>query len=229
MLNLKPSTLKFIHEEAQRRARIRAGKHVLIHEKTPDEILVLPALAQTSDLQEENTVVVEHVVDLPAELAEEADAHVLSHFQTGNLVVPALRNRDISVVHTQNLTLVLGNPIPFQPRITPRSLVAAQRHTRNMRTIIDRSELGERAPTAPDIEHLLALLEPDLLAHDGEFVVLQLLEGFFGRDGGDDAGGVDHAGAEEPAVEVVAAVVVVADLLFVCCMALLVPALLPTR
>ncbi len=38
----------------------------------------------------------------------------------------------------------------------------------------------------------------DLLADDGELVVLELLEGLFAGDVSDDTGGIDHAGAEEP-------------------------------
>jgi hypothetical protein len=42
-----------------------------------------------------------------------------------------------------------------------------------------------------------------------------LFEALFFVDVGDNAGRVDHAGTEEPAVEVVTAVVVVANLFFV--------------
>ena len=40
-----------------------------------------------------------------------------------------------------------------------------------------------------------------LFADDGELVVLELLEGLLAGDVGDDAGSVDHAGAEEPVME----------------------------
>jgi hypothetical protein len=65
--------------------------------------LVLPALSQTSDLQEEGTVVLEHVVDLLEEGAEVPDTDVLGHLETGDLVVLAGRNGGVTVVHAQNL------------------------------------------------------------------------------------------------------------------------------
>lgn len=85
-----------------------------------------------------------------------------------------------------------------------------------MRAVLRAGVFGEGAPAAADVEEGFAGLESDFFADDGELVVLELFEGFFGVDVGDYAAGVDHAGAEEPAVEVVAAVIVVADLFFVC-------------
>jgi hypothetical protein len=81
--------------------------------------------------------------------------------------------------------------------------------------IVDRGELGKGSPATANIEQLLALLELDLLADNGELVVLELLKGLLLVDIGDNARGVDHAWAQEPAVEVIAAVVVVADLLLI--------------
>lgn len=62
--NFKTRAFQFIHEPAQRRGRVRPGEDVLVHEEAPDEVLVLPAFPDAGDLQEEDAVVVEHVVDL---------------------------------------------------------------------------------------------------------------------------------------------------------------------
>ena len=42
-----------------------------------------------------------------------------------------------------------------------------------------------------------------LLAHDCELVVLELFEGFLTSEVGDDTRGVNHAGTEEPFIEIV--------------------------
>jgi hypothetical protein len=84
-----------------------------------------------------------------------------------------------------------------------------------MGTIFGRSVLGESAPSAADVEEFLTGLEINLFANDTELVILELFEGLFAVDVGYYARGVDHARAEEPAVEVITAVIVVTDLLLV--------------
>ena len=61
----------------------------------------------------------------------------------------------------------------------------------------------------------LAWLQPQLLAHQLQLIVLELLERLLPRRVADDTRRVDHARAEEPIVKVVTAVVVVADLVLV--------------
>jgi hypothetical protein len=48
----------------QSTACISTGENVFVHKEAPDEILVLPYGADTSDLKEENTIVIEEVVNL---------------------------------------------------------------------------------------------------------------------------------------------------------------------
>jgi hypothetical protein len=48
----------------QSTACISARENVFVHKEAPDEILVLPYRADTSDLKEENTVIIEEVVNL---------------------------------------------------------------------------------------------------------------------------------------------------------------------
>lgn len=215
VLDLKASCLELVNHPAKGSRGIGTGENVLVHEKTPGEILVLPCLAETSVLEEEDTVVVEHVVDLGEEGREVTDTDVLRHLETGNLLVTTLGDGGIAVVEAQDLALLLGNADLAHGRVTPGSLVAAESDTGNLGAVVLTGKTGEGAPTAAKIEHGVALLEINLLADHGKLVVLELLEGFLLVDIRNDTRGVDHARAKEPAVKVIAAVVVVTDLLLV--------------
>lgn len=68
VLDLKPSALQFVDEPAQRSGRVGTWEDVLVHEKTPNKVFVLPRLSKTSNLQEEHTVVVQHIMNLLKEL-----------------------------------------------------------------------------------------------------------------------------------------------------------------
>lgn len=214
-LDLEASTLKLVDSPAERSRGVSTREDVLVHEKTPDEILVLPRLADTGVLHEEDTVIVEHIVDLAEEGREVTDTDVLGHLETGDLVVLALGNGSIAIVHAQDTALLIGNTELTETAVAPGSLVATESNTSNLSTVVGRSELGESAPTTAEIEHAITSLETNLLADNGQLVVLQLLKGLFLVDVGDDTRSVDHARAEEPRVEVVATVVVVTDLLLV--------------
>lgn len=214
-LDFETGTLELINSPAERSRSVSTREDVLVHEKTPDEILVLPRLAETGVLHEEDSVIVEHVVDLLEEGGEVTDTDVLGHFQTGDLVVLALGDGGVAVVHAENTGLLLGNADLAKASVAPGSLVAAESNTGDLSAIVGRCELGKSTPTAAEIEHALASLEGNLLTDDGQLVVLELFKRLFLVDVRDDTGSVDHAGTEEPAVEVVTAVVVVADLLLV--------------
>lgn len=214
-LDLEASALAAVNEPAERGRGIGAGEDVLVHEKTPDEILKLPVLTETSNLQEEDTIVVEHVMNLLEETVEVADTNVLGHLQTGNLAVATLRDGDITVVHAQNLALVLGNASIAQSLVAPSSLVAAESDTGGLGAIVDTGEAGKSAPAAADVEKLLVLLELNLFANNSKLVVLELLQRLLLVDVGNDTRSVDHTRAEEPAVKVITAVVVVTDLLLI--------------
>lgn len=94
-------------------------------------------------------------------------------------------------------------------------MVATKSDTSDGGTVVCRSELGECAPSTTNIEHSLAFLEADLLTDNAELVVLELFQALLLVDVGDDAGCVDHARAQEPAVEVITTIVVVSDLLLI--------------
>ena len=214
-LDLEASALERANKEVERSRSVSTGEDIFVHEQTPDEVLVLPGLTETSDLKEEDTIVGEHVADLAQELAEVTNADVLGHLETGDLVEATLGDGNIAVVHTENAGLLLGDAGVAQTTVAPGSLVAAESDTSSVGTVVDRSELGKGTPTTADVEHLLTGLEADFLADNGKLVVLKLLERFLSVDVGDDTRSVDHTRAKEPSVEVVTTVVVVADLLLV--------------
>ena len=214
-LDFETSTLELVDSPAKRSRSVSTGEDVLVHEKTPDEILVLPRLADTSVLHEEDTVIIEHVVDLAEESREVTDTDVLGHFETGDLVVLALGNGSVAVVHAQDTALLLGDTELAETAVAPGSLVTTESNTSNLSTVVGGSELGESTPAAAEVEHAITSLKSNLLADNGQLVVLQFLKGLFLVDVGDYTRSVDHARAEEPGVEVVTAVIVVADLLLI--------------
>ena len=213
--NLETSLLELINVPAERSRSISTREDVLVHEETPDQVLVLPALTETGELEDGNTIIIEHVVDLLHETLEVTNTDVLSHLETGDLVVLALGDGDITVVHAQNLALLLGDASGAESLVTPSGLVTAESDTSSLDTIVDGGEAGEGTPAAADIEQSLALLEVSLLADNGKLVVLELLKGLLLVGVRDDTGGVDHAGTKEPGVEVITAVIVVANLLLI--------------
>ena len=180
--DLKPSSLELVDKPPQRCRSIGAGENVLVHEETPDEVFILPRLTQTCNLQEENAVVLEHVVDLFKEGRKVSHADVLGHLETSDLVIATFGDGDIAVIHTEDLTLILGYTRLSQPFITPSGLVSSKSHTRRMGFIVHACKVGECAPSTADVEEALTLLEANLLADDGQLVILQLFKRLLGED-----------------------------------------------
>ena len=214
--DFEAGALERIHEPAQRRRRVGAGEDVFVHEQAPDQILVLPAFAQTRDLQEEDPVVVQHVVYLAEEGGEVPHPDVFGHLQAGDLLIPACRHGDVAVVHTQDLALALLDTGFSHGVVAPRGLVPSQCHTGSARTVLRAGVFREGAPSAANVKQGLARLDADLLTHHRKLVILQLLQRLFFIDVRDDAGGIYHPGPEEPTVEVVTSIVMVSNLLLVC-------------
>lgn len=214
-LDFETSSLESVDDEAKRSASVGTREDVLVHEETPDEILVLPRLTETSDLQEENTVIIEHVIDLRQEGSEMAHTDVLRHLETGDLLVASSGAGGITVVHAENAALRLIDTSLTEAIVTPLSLVTTECDTGNMGTIVDRSILSQSTPATAKVQNRVARLKTDLLANNGKLVVLQLLESFFPVDVTDHTGGINHTGTQEPSVEVIASVVVITDLLLI--------------
>lgn len=214
-LALETGGLKVVNEESKWGRGVGSWEDVSVHEKTPVEVLKLPGLAKASNLQEESSIIIKHLINLPQEGLEVTDTNVLGHLETSDLVVTACWDWDITVIHAKNSGLLLKDSNSAEARVTPSSLVTSKSDTGDMSAEVDGSKLGESSPTAANVEHSLALLEIDLLADNGELVILELLEALLLVDIRDNAGGVDHAWAKEPAVEIVTSVVVVTDLLLI--------------
>jgi hypothetical protein len=214
-LDLKASALQVVDEESKRGRSISAWEDVSVHEETPHKILVLPRLAESSNLQEENSIIVKHVINLFQESLEVADTNVLSHLEAGDLVVLALWNRDIAVVHAEDSALLLGDTSLAETVVSPGSLVTAKGDTSHLSAKVDTGKLGQGSPAASNIKHALVLLEVNLLANNGKLVVLELLKGLLLGDVRNNAGGVNHTWAKEPPVEIIASVIVVSDLLLI--------------
>ena len=56
---------------------ISTGEDIFVHEQAPNEVLVLPDGADTSNLEEKDTIVVEEVVNLAQELTIAPDTDML--------------------------------------------------------------------------------------------------------------------------------------------------------
>jgi hypothetical protein len=215
-LDLESSTLNRSNIVVEWSRGISTREDIFVHEKTPDEILVLPALSQSSNLQEENSIIIHHLVTLSQEAGKMSDTNVLGHFDTGNLVVFAFRNWDITVIHAEDVALLLRDASLAKSIITPCGLVAAKSNTSSFCTIIDAGELRKGTPSAANVQHSLALLEINFFADNGKLVILELFQCLFLSGVRYNARSVDHARAEEPAVEIITAVVVVSNLLLIC-------------
>ncbi len=98
-LDLETGSLKLVDDETKWGRGVGTGENVLVHEQSPDQILILPVLTETSILQEENAIIVKHVMNLFEEGTQLANADVLSHLKAGDLLVASLGHGDISVVH----------------------------------------------------------------------------------------------------------------------------------
>lgn len=180
----------------------------------PDEVLVLPRGTNAGDLEDEDAVVVEEVVDVAQERVVPPDADVLGHLERDNLgklfrlvEVPKVGAEDPGA---GRVDAVLGDPVRAE-----LGLVVRQGDAGRVAAKVFRGVRDEGAPPAANVEQRVFGLEAQFLAHDGEFVVLELFERLLLVGVADDARGVDHARAEEPLVKVVAAVIVVGDLLLV--------------
>jgi len=215
-LDLKASTFQLVDEPAKRGRGIGARKDVFVHEETPDKILILPALTQTGNLKEEDTIVIQHVIDLLEEGREVANTNVLGHLQASNFVVATLRNRNVAVVHAKDLALLLRDAGLAESIVAPGSLVATESDAGHLGTVVHTGKTGKGPPTTADIKQALTLLELDLLADNSKLVILELLQSLFLVDVADDATSVNHTRAKKPGIEVIAAVVVIAHLLLVC-------------
>ena len=154
-------------------------------------------------------------MNLGEEAREMTDADVLGHFETGDLLVSSGDGGGIAIVHAENTALIFVNADLTEVVVSPFGLIAAESDTGNVGSVVDTGEFGEGTPATAKVEHGVTGFHANLLTDDGQFVVLELLERFFLVDVTDEAGGVDHARAQEPGVEIITTIVMVSYLLLI--------------
>lgn len=216
--NFKTSGFQARGDKGQGSRSVGTRENVLVHEKTPAQVFVLPALSQTRVLQEEQTVVFKQFVNLFQKRGETTDTDVFSHFQAGDLVVLTvglLRLGSFTVVTADNARLVRGDPVLFEQFGTPLGLVLTEGDTGNLSPVLRRGVGGPGTPATAQVQHFFTGLQVDLVSNNLELVVLQFFQSFFTVGVANDTPSINHPGAQEPGVEVVTAVVVVTHLFFV--------------
>jgi len=214
-LNFETSTLEFINEPTKRSRSISTGEYIFVHKQSPNEVLELPRLSQTSDLQEQGSIILEHVVNLIQERSKVSDADVFGHFQASDLIIFSSGHGSITVIHAQNFRLRFLDSITAEARVSPCGLVATEGDTGNVSAIALGSEASESAPSTAKIEHTVTILEINFLTNDLELVVLELFERLLLVDVGNKTGSVDHAWAQEPTIKVITTVVMITDLFLI--------------
>jgi hypothetical protein len=142
--------------------------------------------------------------------------NVLCHLETGDLLVTSFGDRDIAIIHTENVALFLRDASFSKPIITPRSLITTKSDTRSLGAVIDTGEFGKGSPSTTDIQERLAFLESDSFTDNGKLVILELFKSLLLVDIRYNTRCVDHAWAKEPPVEIITAVVMVSNLLLIC-------------
>lgn len=157
LLDLEASGLELVDSPTKGSRSIGAREDVLVHEKTPVEVLVLPSLAETSILKEEDTIIIEHVVDLGEEAKEVTDTNVLGHLETGNLLVATSGNRDVTVIGADNLALLLGDTDLAHSSISPGSLVTTKSNAGDIGAVVLTGKASQGTPAAANVEHAVAL------------------------------------------------------------------------
>ena len=92
-LDFEAGGLDLVDDPAKRAGSVGSREDVFVHEETPDEIFVLPCLTDTGDLEDEDTLVVEEVVDLLQESTIATDTDMLNKRNISILVTnPFIKN-----------------------------------------------------------------------------------------------------------------------------------------
>jgi len=215
VLDLETGSLDLVNDPTKRARGICTGEDVLVHEKTPNKVLILPSRTNASDLKDEDAVVIEQVVHLLHESGVAANANVFGHLQADDLGKVTRSTGDFTVVHAQDSSLVGGDTIVLDAFVAKLGLVLSEGDTSDIATVVFSGEGGEGTPTTANVEQAVIGLKVELGANEGKFVVLKLLQSLIVFQVGNDARSVDHTRTEEPLIKVIASVIVVTNLLFV--------------
>lgn len=128
----------------------------------------------------------------------------LSHLKTDNLGEGTLLRGDFSVVHAQNAGTTVITTVGLDPFVTELGLVLAESNAGNFALVVLVSKSSEGTPSTSNVQQAIVGLEVELLANYGQLVILELLKAFLFFDIQNNTRGINHAGAEEPLVEVIA-------------------------
>lgn len=124
----------------------------------------------------------------------------LRHFQRGNLVERTGTVLNLAEVFAENPRSGGIDAIVFDTLITELGLVACESNAGSIAAVVLRSKSDKSAPATSNIEVTITRLKSELLADDGQLVVLELLKRFLALEILDDTASVDHARAEEPKI-----------------------------
>ena len=149
-LDFPTSTLNEMDIPRERSRGISSRKDIFVHKHAPNKILELPRLPQASNLEVEDTVVFEQVVDLTEERSDLPNAHMLCHFEAGDLVV--LPGGNVPIIHAENLALLLRHAGFAEPFVGLSRPVPTERDTSHFCTVVHASENGERTPSTADFQ-----------------------------------------------------------------------------
>ncbi len=162
VLDLEAGGLELIDDPAERAGGVGAGEDVLVHEETPDEVLVLPGGTETGDLEDEDAVVVEEVVDLTEVRAVAADADVLSHLEGDDLGVRAAAAGGVAEVCAEDAGAGGIAAVVEDALVAKLGLVLAEGDTGDIAAVVLVGEGAKGAPAAANVEEAIFRLEVEL-------------------------------------------------------------------
>lgn len=166
VLNLKAGRLNLFDDPPEGARRVGTREDILVHEEAPDEVLVLPGGAETGDLEDEDTVVVEEVIHLAEEGAVAADADVLGHLERHDLGVRGAATGDIAVVEAEDASTRSVATVGRDTIVAELGLVLAEGDTGDLAGVVLMGERGESTPTTADIEEAIGGLEVKLVIRE---------------------------------------------------------------
>lgn len=121
----------------------------------------------------------------------------LGHLQRDNLG-EGLLGSNFTVILAENPSLSRRNAVVLDPLVSEDGLVLAEGDSGNVAAKVLRGVSGEGSPSTTNVEEGVGRLEFELVADEGELVVLEFFETFFAVDVVDDSRSVDHARSKEP-------------------------------
>jgi hypothetical protein len=110
----------------------------------------------------------------------------LGHFQRRNLVESTRTVLNLAEVLAKNPCSGGVDAIVLDALVTELGLVAGESNTSSIAAVVLRSESDESPPATSNVEVTITGLKSELLADDGQLVVLELLKSFLALEILDD-------------------------------------------